>query len=75
MCNKGFILNPSNCECKCDRSCDVGEYLDYKNCKCKDKLIDKLVEECCENIDRNEMIYNETGNLSSSDYKCSSCSL
>ena len=39
MCNKGFILNPSNCECKCDKSCDVGEYLDYKNCKCRNKLI------------------------------------
>ena len=22
--NKGFIWNPSNCECKCDKSCDVG---------------------------------------------------
>ena len=33
MCDKGFICNPSNCECECDKSCDVGEYLDYKNCK------------------------------------------
>ena len=32
MCDKGFIWNPSNCECECDQSCDVGEYLDYKNC-------------------------------------------
>ena len=22
--------NPSNCECECDKSCDIGEYLDYK---------------------------------------------
>ena len=29
-------------------SCDVGEYLDYKNCKCRNKLVDKLVEECSE---------------------------
>ena len=29
ICDKGFICNPSNCEC--DQSCDVGEYLDYKN--------------------------------------------
>ena len=28
---------------------DVGEYLDYSNCKCRKKLIDKLVEECTEN--------------------------
>ena len=27
------IWNPSNCECECDKSCDVGEYLDYSNCK------------------------------------------
>ena len=32
---KGFIWNPSNCECACDKSCDVREYLDYKNYKCK----------------------------------------
>ena len=63
MCNKGFIWNPSNCECECDTSCDVGEYLDDKNCKCRKRLaIDKLVEECSENIDGNEMIYNGTLN-------------
>ena len=22
MCDKGFIWNPSNCECECDKSCD-----------------------------------------------------
>ena len=26
ICDKGFILNPSNCECECDQSCDVEEY-------------------------------------------------
>ena len=46
MCDKEFIWNPSNCECECDKSCDIGEYLDYKNCKCRKKIIDKLVEEC-----------------------------
>ena len=50
VCDKGFIWNPSNCECECDESRDVGEYLDYKNCKCKKRLVDKLVEECTENI-------------------------
>ena len=48
----GFIWNPSNCECECDKSCDVGEYLEYSNCKCRKKLVDKLVEECTENIDK-----------------------
>ena len=30
---------------------NVGEYLDYENCKCRKRLIDKLTEECAENID------------------------
>ena len=46
-----FIWNPSNCECVCDKSCDVGEYVDYVNCKCRKRLVDKLIEECSENID------------------------
>ena len=48
MCEKGFIWNSSNCECECDKSCDLGEYLDYENCKCIKKLVDKLTEECTE---------------------------
>ena len=27
-CDTGFIWNPSDCNCKCDKSCDIGEYLD-----------------------------------------------
>ena len=46
ICDKGFIWDPSNFEWGCDESCDVGEYLDYKNCKCRNKIFDKLVEEC-----------------------------
>ena len=23
--SKGFIWNPSNCECECDKSCVIGE--------------------------------------------------
>ena len=37
VCDKGFIWKPSNCECECDKSCDVSEYLDFKNCKCRKK--------------------------------------
>ena len=54
-CDKGFIQNSSNCECECDKSCYVGEYLDYSNCKSRKKLVDKLVEECSENIDEIKM--------------------
>ena len=35
VCDKGFIWNPSNCECECDKSCDIGEYLDNENYKCR----------------------------------------
>ena len=49
LCDKGFIWNPS--ECECNKSCDVAEYLDYENCQCRKKLVDKLVEECTENVE------------------------
>ena len=44
MCDKEFIWNLSNCESECDKACDVSEYLDYENCKCRKKFVDKLVE-------------------------------
>ena len=56
MCGKGFIWNTSNCECEFDKACDIGEYLDYKNCKCRKRILDKLVEECSENIYKNETL-------------------
>ena len=82
-CDKGFIGNPNNCQCECDKSCDVGKYLDYKNCKCRNKLVDRLGEECSENIDGNKMLHNETLNviplnvISLNDYKkvCNSCTI
>ena len=30
VCNKGFIWNPSKIKCKCDKTCDIGEYLNYE---------------------------------------------
>ena len=51
VCEEGSIWKPSNCECDFDKSCDIGEYLDYENCKCRKKLIDKLVEECNETVE------------------------
>ena len=72
-CDNGFIWNPSICDCKCNKSCDIGEYLDYESCKGRKKLIDKQVEECCKNIDGNNMIHNVTLN----DHKqvCNSCKI
>ena len=55
ICDKAFICNESNCECKCDKSCDVGECLDYANCKCRKRLVNKMVEECTENVEETKI--------------------
>ena len=69
VCDKGYAWNPSNCECECDKSCDVGEYLDYEFCKCRKRLVDKLADECTENIDEEVKI------LDNNENKCNSCIL
>ena len=46
----------SNYEWQCYKLCDVREYLDYENCKYRKILFDKLVKDCSENIDENEII-------------------
>ena len=70
ICNKGYIWNPSNCKCECDKPCDFGEYLDYENCKCRKRLVDKLIEECNENIEETSLI-----KINSKKCKHSSCIL
>ena len=39
-----------------DKSCNIGENLDYLSCKCRKKLIDPLVEECTENTDETKLV-------------------
>ena len=56
VCDNRYIWNPSNCECECDKSCEVGEYLDYKNCKYKKRLADKLVKECNEMVEEVKIV-------------------
>ena len=51
VCDKGYAWNPNNCECERDKSCDVGEYLDYGKLPCRKRLVDKLVDECDKTID------------------------
>ena len=29
----------------------IGEYLDYESCKCRKKLVDKVIDECTETIE------------------------
>ena len=50
VCDEEFILNPCNYECECDKSCNVGEHLEYENFKCRESLVDKLTEERTEKI-------------------------
>ena len=40
--DKGYIWNRSNCACECDKSCGIGQCLDYKCCVCRNSLVDKL---------------------------------
>ena len=54
--DKGFIWNPSICESECYKSCGLSEYLDYKNCKHKKRLVNKLVEECTENTEETRLV-------------------
>ena len=45
-CTKGYTWNPSTCECQCDMWCKAGQFLDYKKCICKNKLIGIIIAEC-----------------------------
>ena len=71
LCDKGYLWNPSNCECQCDKSCSIGEYLDYSSCKCRKKLIDPLLEECTRNINETKLV-NITVENKNND-RCRSC--
>ena len=64
-------MESSNCECKFDKTCDIVEYLDYENCQCRKKLVDKLIDECTETIEeiKSAKITSEDKNGN----KCSSC--
>ena len=50
-CDKGYMWNPSTCSCEYDRYCETGQYLDYKNCVCRKKIIDDLIEQCTSIVD------------------------
>ena len=75
MCYKRFIWIQINCECQGDKSSDVGEYLDYQNCKCRKKLVDKLVEECTETVEEVKLATITSAKEGKNKYKSSSCTL
>ena len=43
VCDKGFILIQVIVNV-IDKSCNISQYLDYSDCKCKKKLVDLLIE-------------------------------
>ena len=63
--DKWFIWNPSN--------------LDYENCKCRKKLVDKLTKECTENVEEVKLAKITSVELHSAKnknkHKCNSCTL
>ena len=61
-CAKGYTWNPSTCKCKCDTWCKPRQYLDHKNCICKNKLIGRLIEECTSVINET-MINNKDSDI------------
>ena len=64
-CSKGYMWNPSTCTCECDMWCKRGQYLDYKKCVCKNKLIGKVISECTSLI--NETMINNKNNIVNDD--------
>ena len=64
VCKKGYLWNPSTCACECDMWCKPVQYLDYKNCVCKNQLIGKINSVCTSLI--NESLVNVDDNIVSS---------
>ena len=60
-CDKGCTWNPSTCECQYDMWCKPGQYLDHKNCVCKNKLIGRAIAECTNVI--NETMMDNKNNI------------
>ena len=70
-CDKGYMWNPRTCSCEYDRYCETGQYLDYKNCVCRKKIIDDLTEKCTSIVDmdiKNNTLSKRSDELSSNIY-------
>ena len=64
-CDQGYTWNPSTCACECDMWCKPGQYLHYKKCVCKNKLIGRVIEECSDII--NETMINNKKSIDNND--------
>ena len=51
----------STCACECDMWCKPGQYLDHKNCVCKNQLIGRVIAKCTNVI--NETMMNNRDNI------------
>ena len=60
-CTKGYMWNPSTCECQRNMWYKPGQYLDYKNCICKNKLISRVISECTSVV--NKTMINNRDNI------------
>ena len=60
-------------ECEYDKNCDIGEYVDYENCKCRKKLVEQITDECTETIEEVKLV--EITLENEKNYKYSSCTL
>ena len=67
-CAKGYTWNPSTCEYQCDKWCKPRQYLDHKNCVCKNKLVGGLISECTSIINETMMKNNNYDNDNDNDY-------
>ena len=56
------MWNPSTCECHCDKWYKSSQYLDHKNCVCKNKLNGRVIEECTSAINETMINNKESGN-------------
>ena len=59
------MRSPSTCACECDMWCKPGQYLDYKKCVSKNKLIANIISECTSLV--NETMMNNKTNIVNDD--------
>ena len=76
VCNNKQIWNDDTCRCDCNKDFSgiincakgytwnpkPGQYLDHKNCVCKNKLIGRVIEECTSVINETMMNNNDNNN-------------
>ena len=66
-CDKGYTWKPSTCACECDMLCEPVQYLDYKKCVCKNKLIGRVIAKCTNVI--NEIMMNNKKDIANDNTK------